>query len=105
AAGANPRTFSGLTGLGDLVATCASPFSRNRYVGQELAKGRTLTAIQASMSHVAEGVSTTEAAQQMARRYGVEMPITEKMHEVLFEDKPATEALADLMLREAKHES
>jgi glycerol-3-phosphate dehydrogenase (NAD(P)+) len=104
AAGADQQTFAGLAGLGDLVATCASPISRNHYLGQELAKGRSLAEIQASMGHVAEGVSTTIAACELAQRYQVEMPIAEKMHEVLFEGLSPTQAMEDLMLREAKQE-
>ena len=104
AAGANPLTFAGLTGLGDLVATCASPLSRNRRVGQELAKGRTLAEIKASMSQVAEGIFTTEAARQLGRQVGVELPITEQMYSVLFEGKSPIAAIAELMRREAKDE-
>jgi glycerol-3-phosphate dehydrogenase (NAD(P)+) len=104
AAGADPLTFLGLAGLGDLVATCASPLSRNRYVGQELAKGHTLTEIRAGMSQVAEGVYTTAAARQMALKYGVEMPITEQLYLLLFENKSPLAAITDLMLREPTSE-
>jgi glycerol-3-phosphate dehydrogenase (NAD(P)+) len=104
AAGADPLTFLGLAGLGDLVATCASPYSRNRFLGQELAKGRTLEEIRAGMSQVAEGVFTTAAARRMGERYGLEMPITEQMYLVLFENKPTTRAIYDLMSREPTHE-
>jgi len=104
AAGANPLTFAGLAGIGDLVATCASPHSRNHYVGLELAKGRKLADIQASMKMVAEGIYTTVAARTLARRYGVEMPITEQMYQVLFEDKDPRQAVAELMSRKAKDE-
>lgn len=104
AAGADPLTFLGLAGLGDLVATCASPYSRNRFLGQELAKGRTLEEIRAGMSQVAEGVFTTAAARRMGQRYGLEMPITEQMYLVLFENKPTTRAVYDLMSREPTHE-
>ena len=76
ALGANPLTFSGLTGLGDLIATCSSPLSRNHYVGVELTKGRPLEEITSSMSGVAEGVSTTIVAHDLAWQLGVEMPIT-----------------------------
>lgn len=101
---ANPLTFAGLAGLGDLVATCASPLSRNRFVGQELAKGRPLAEITASMTNVAEGISTTVAARRMAREYGVDMPITEQVYRVLFEWLDVTEAMATLMGRELKSE-
>lgn len=104
AAGANPLTFSGLTGLGDLVATCASPLSRNHFVGAELAKGRSLDEILGGMNQVAEGVGTTAAAKELAQRLSVEMPITEQMFRVLFEGKSAQAAIAALMEREAKHE-
>jgi len=104
AMGANPLTFAGLAGLGDLVATCASKHSRNRYVGEELAKGRKLPEIQASMRMVAEGVTTTEAALNLAGRYGVEMPIAELMHRVLFENVSPREAIVQLMTREPKNE-
>ncbi len=103
-AGADPLTFAGLAGLGDLVATCASPLSRNRFVGQELAKGRSLAEIQAGMTQVAEGIPTAEAARALGQREGVELPITEQMHAVLFEGKSPIAAIADLMRREAKHE-
>jgi glycerol-3-phosphate dehydrogenase (NAD(P)+) len=101
---ANPLTFAGLAGLGDLVATCASPLSRNRFVGQELAKGRPLAEITASMINVAEGISTTVAARRMAREYGVDMPITEQVYRVLFEWLDVTKAMATLMGRELKSE-
>lgn len=104
AAGADPLTFLGLAGLGDLVATCASPHSRNRFVGQELAKGRSLDDIRAGMSQVAEGVFTTAAARRMAERYNLEMPITEQLYLLLFENKPPMQAIRDLMMREPTHE-
>lgn len=104
AAGANLLTFAGLAGIGDLVATCASPHSRNHYVGQQLAQGKSLAEIQASMRMVAEGVPTTIAALQLARRYGVEMPIAEQMHQILFEGKAPRRAVVDLMTRDAKGE-
>lgn len=104
AAGADPLTFLGLAGLGDMVATCASPLSRNRFVGQELAKGRTLAEIRAGMNQVAEGVYTTAAARRMAQKYGVEMPITEQLYLLLFENKNPMVAIADLMMREPTQE-
>jgi len=104
AVGAHPLTFAGLAGLGDLVATCASPLSRNRFVGEELAKGRRLAEIRAEMAQVAEGVFTTEAARELGRREGIELPITEQMYAVLFEEKSPLAAIADLMRRDAKHE-
>jgi glycerol-3-phosphate dehydrogenase (NAD(P)+) len=104
ALGAQPLTFAGLAGLGDLIATCASPLSRNRYVGQELAKGRSLDDIRAGMTNVAEGIFTTEAAVALAKRAGVELPIAEQIHAVLFEGKPVAAAIEDLMQRDAKDE-
>lgn len=104
AAGANPLTFAGLAGIGDLVCTCSSRHSRNHYVGEELAKGRSLADIQASMKMVAEGIYTTVAALKMAREYGVEMPLSEEIYEVLFEGRDIRRAVMDLMVREPKHE-
>lgn len=104
AAGANPLTFSGLAGMGDLVCTCASRHSRNYYVGQELAKGRSLESIQRAMNMVAEGVNTTKAALKLARRYDVEMPITEQIYQALFEGKDPQEAIKEMMLRGPKRE-
>jgi glycerol-3-phosphate dehydrogenase (NAD(P)+) len=104
AAGANLLTFAGLAGIGDLVTTCASSHSRNHYVGEQLAQGRSLAEIQASMRMVAEGVPTTIAALQLARRYTIEMPITEQMYQVLFEGKDPRRAVIDLMTRDVKGE-
>lgn len=104
ALGANPLTFSGLAGLGDLIATCASPLSRNHYVGVELTKGRSLKEIMDSMTGVAEGVSTTIAAWNLAQQLGVEMPITEKIYQVLYTGLDPRQAAAELMGAEAGHE-
>ncbi len=105
ALGANPLTFSGLAGLGDVIATCASPLSRNHYVGAELAKGeQTLTEIIDSMNEVAEGVGTTLVARNIARQLELEMPITEKLYQVLYEDLPPKQAAADLMGGVTRHE-
>ena len=102
--GANPLTFSGLAGLGDLLATCASTLSRNHHVGVELAKGRRLDDIVKTMKGVAEGVSTTTAAWSLARELGVEMPITEQMHRVLNEGIDVRTAAAELLGAQARHE-
>ena len=102
--GANPLTFSGLAGLGDVIATCTSPLSRNHYVGTELAKGRPLAEITDSMTEVAEGINTTLVAQNLAEQMGLEMPITEKIYEVLYEDADPRQAAADLMGGNTKHE-
>jgi len=104
AAGADPLTFVGLAGLGDIVATCASPLSRNRYVGEQLAQGRSWPEIQESMQHVAEGVNTTGAALEMAGKLGVDMPIAQVTYRVLFEDLPPRQALAELMGRPPRPE-
>lgn len=99
AAGANPFTFAGLAGLGDLIVTCASQLSRNHYTGAELAKGRSLEDITGSMRSVAEGVPTTKAACQLARKLGQEVPITSIIYRVLFEGLSVREAVAELMAR------
>ncbi len=99
AAGASPLTFAGLAGMGDLIATAASPLSRNRHVGEQLAKGRPLKEILASMQNVAEGVDTTAAAVKMARELGVEMPITQAAYRILFEGLDPRQAVAELMGR------
>jgi glycerol-3-phosphate dehydrogenase (NAD(P)+) len=104
ALGANPLTFSGLAGLGDLVATCSSPLSRNHYVGVELTKGRSLTEILSSMTNVAEGVSTTLVAWNLAQKLGLEMPITEKVYQVLYENADPHQAAVEMMGGNARHE-
>jgi len=104
AAGANPLTFAGLAGMGDLVATCTSQLSRNRFVGQELARGRQLEEILSSMSGIAEGVKTTVAALSLARKLDVEMPIAEQVYQVLFEGREVRQVVPALMERELKHE-
>ena len=105
AAGASPITFAGLAGLGDLVATCASPLSRNHYVGEQLAAGRSLEEVLASMNNVAEGVYTTVAALKLAKELGVEMPIARATHQVLFEGLDPRRAVAELMGRPPRAES
>jgi glycerol-3-phosphate dehydrogenase (NAD(P)+) len=104
ALGANPLTFAGLTGLGDLIATCASPLSRNHHVGVELTKGRSLEEITKSMTGVAEGVTTTIVAYNLAQQLGLEMPITEKIYQVLYQGLSPKQAALELMEAEAKHE-
>jgi len=102
--GANPLTFSGLTGLGDLITTCSSPLSRNHYVGVELTKGRPLEEILKSMSGVAEGVSTTIVAHKLAKQFELEMPVTEKIYKVLYQGLDPRKAALELMEAEARHE-
>ena len=104
ALGASPLTFSGLAGLGDLMATCASPLSRNHYVGEELAKGRPLKEIMESMEAVAEGVATTLAVCNIARQLGLEMPITEKIYQVLYDSVSPSEVADELMGAKGRHE-
>ncbi len=105
ALGANPATFAGLAGMGDLVLTCTGDLSRNRTVGMELGRGRTLAEILAGMKMVAEGVKTTLSAYQLACRLGVDMPITEQMYRILYENKDPRQAVTDLMLRGLKAEA
>jgi glycerol-3-phosphate dehydrogenase (NAD(P)+) len=100
AAGARPQTMAGLAGVGDLVLTCTGGLSRNRTVGVELGRGRKLPDIIAGMhGMVAEGVLTTNAAVGLARKLGVEMPITQQMYSILHEHKPARDAIRELMTR------
>jgi glycerol-3-phosphate dehydrogenase (NAD(P)+) len=104
AMGAHSSTFAGLAGMGDLVLTCTGDLSRNRSVGIKLGSGMKLADILAEMRMVAEGVKTTESAFNLARRLGVDMPITEKLFQVLYHDKPAREAVIELMTRDLKAE-
>jgi len=104
ALGANPLTFSGLAGLGDLIATCSSNLSRNHYVGVELTKGRSLDDITSHMDSVAEGVVTTRVAWELARNLGLEMPITEKLYRVLYDGLTPRDAAVELMGAPANHE-
>jgi glycerol-3-phosphate dehydrogenase (NAD(P)+) len=104
AQGARVETLAGLAGLGDLVLTCTGSLSRNRFVGQELGRGRKLEEITSGMREVAEGVRTTRAVKLIADRIGVEMPITEQVNAVLYEGKPARDATRALMTRPLKGE-
>jgi glycerol-3-phosphate dehydrogenase (NAD(P)+) len=104
AAGANPLTFAGLAGIGDVVATCGSGLSRNHRLGEELARGRKWSEIEASLPGVAEGAYTVDAALALARRYDVEMPIAQEVHNALFEGKSVQRCLIDLLSRESKDE-
>ena len=100
ALGGRPLTFSGLAGMGDLVATCTSTQSRNRHVGAQLGLGRSIDEIVTEMKMVAEGVKTTRAVVDLARRVGVEMPIAEEVAGVLYEGKAAADVVSSLMQRE-----
>lgn len=104
ALGADPYTFSGLAGLGDLVATCSSPLSRNRTFGEELGKGRTVAEITASTRQVAEGVKSCASIQELADRHGVEMPIVEAVAAVIAGQMSPRQMLTALMSRSAKPE-
>jgi glycerol-3-phosphate dehydrogenase (NAD(P)+) len=104
ALGADLVTFSGLAGLGDLVATCSSPLSRNRTVGEKLGLGHSLQEIQGSMRMIAEGVKSSESILELARTHGVEMPITEHVVAVVHDGMPVTDAVSGLMSRELKAE-
>lgn len=100
ARGGVPLTLAGLAGMGDLVLTCTGELSRNRTVGVELGKGKKLPEVLASLGHVAEGVKTTKSAFDLSRKLAVDMPITQEVHAVLYEDKSAERAVVDLMARE-----
>lgn len=103
--GGDPLTAAGLAGFGDLIATCSSKHSRNRRVGELLAKGLALTQIREELhGQVAEGIGTTEGTYAVAKRLGIEMPITAQTHAVLFEGKPIRAAMRDLMDREQREE-
>jgi glycerol-3-phosphate dehydrogenase (NAD(P)+) len=104
ALGANPRTFAGLAGLGDLIATSTSTLSRNRYVGQQLARGIKLSDILTGMDNVAEGVHTTTEALTLARELGVDMPIAAATARILFEDISPRLAITELLQRPARTE-
>ncbi len=104
AMGAKERTFSGLSGIGDLVLTCTSPLSRNYGVGTKLGQGLKLQDILNQMKSVAEGVPTAESAYELSKRYGIEMPIVEQVYKVLYEDKDPVLAVKDLMERTLKSE-
>ncbi|MCB2205516.1 NAD(P)-dependent glycerol-3-phosphate dehydrogenase [bacterium] len=101
---ADPHTFAGLSGLGDLIVTTMSRHSRNRHVGVEIGKGRPVREVLSEMTMVAEGVDTTRSAHELALKLGVEMPIIHQMYAILFEDKDPILATQELMNREAKHE-
>ena len=104
AMGADAITFAGLSGMGDLIVTCMSKHSRNRYVGEQIGRGRSLDDILKEMVMVAEGVKTTRSAYELSKKYNIEMPITEQVYQVLFENKSTQDALNELMLRDAKEE-
>lgn len=102
--GARPETFAGLSGMGDLIVTCMSQHSRNRFVGQEVGKGRTLTDVLKSMEMVAEGVESCRSVHQLAAKCHVDTPIVNAVHKILFDGKDPIKATFDLMTRELKAE-
>ena len=102
--GAETRTFSGLTGMGDLIVTCTSKHSRNRHVGEELGKGKKLKEILEGMHMVAEGVVTVKAVHELAEKEGVQMPIVEAIYRVLYEDRSVKDVVKNLMGRDLKEE-
>ncbi|MET7641672.1 NAD(P)H-dependent glycerol-3-phosphate dehydrogenase [Streptomyces sp. NPDC005438] len=103
--GADPRTFAGLAGMGDLVATCSSPLSRNHTFGTNLGRGMTLAETVAVTQQTAEGVKSCESVRDLARRHSIEMPITETVFDIVHREKPPQVALKELMGRSAKSES
>ncbi|MCM8757515.1 MAG: NAD(P)-dependent glycerol-3-phosphate dehydrogenase [Candidatus Omnitrophica bacterium] len=102
--GAKQQTFFGISGLGDMATTCMSLFSRNRFVGEQIGRGRKLKAIIKSMKMVAEGIYTTKAGYLLSKKYKVEMPITEEVYLVLYKNKSPLRAVKTLMLRRSKEE-
>jgi glycerol-3-phosphate dehydrogenase (NAD(P)+) len=104
AMGAKARTFAGISGLGDLVTTCISPYSRNRFVGEQIGEGRTLRQITKHMQMVAEGIPTTKSAYALSLKYKVDMPIAGEVYAVLYKNKSPLKAVKDLMTREKKEE-
>jgi glycerol-3-phosphate dehydrogenase (NAD(P)+) len=102
--GAKVATFSGISGLGDLVTTCISPYSRNRFVGEQIGKGKSLKQITDHMQMVAEGIATTKSAYALSLKYKVDMPITKEVYAVLYKNKSPKKAVRDLMTREKKEE-
>ena len=105
AMGGKYETFSGLSGMGDLIVTCASMHSRNRRAGILIGQGRSMEEAMAEVKMVVEGVYSAKAAIGLAKKYDVELPIIEQVNEVLFQNKPAAEAVRDLMLRDKKIEN
>ena len=104
AMGARPKTFSGLTGMGDLVTTCISPKGRNRSFGERIGGGQTQEKAQGASESVVEGIATCKSVVALAEQYNVEMPITQSVYQVLFENKPVQRAIKDLMKRRLKAE-
>jgi glycerol-3-phosphate dehydrogenase (NAD(P)+) len=104
AVGANPLTFAGLAGMGDLVLTCTGDLSRNRTVGQKIGKGMSVEEISSGMKMVAEGIKTTRSAHELAGKVGVDLPITSQVYQILYQGKDPKQAVKELMTRELKVE-
>jgi glycerol-3-phosphate dehydrogenase (NAD(P)+) len=102
--GAQPITFAGLSGMGDLIVTCMSHHSRNRFVGEEIGRGRKVADVLSDMTMVAEGVATAKSVHQLAQKHHIDMPMAEEVYKVLFEDKNPRQATLDLMLRDTRGE-
>ncbi len=103
--GAQPRTFAGLSGMGDLIVTCMSRQSRNRYVGEQMGKGRKLEDVLSEMVMVAEGVATARSVRDLETRHGVELPILSTVYDILFQGRDPVKATQELMTRDAKGEN
>ncbi|RPI75496.1 MAG: NAD(P)H-dependent glycerol-3-phosphate dehydrogenase [Ignavibacteriales bacterium] len=104
AMGAHPDTFAGLSGMGDLIVTCMSRHSRNRYVGEMIGSGKKLKQVLKSMQMIAEGVETSRSVTQLSKKHNVETPIADEVYKILFEDKDPVKATTDLMTRDKKME-
>jgi glycerol-3-phosphate dehydrogenase (NAD(P)+) len=102
--GAQPKTFSGLSGIGDLIVTCMSKHSRNRYVGEQIGSGKKLKTVLKSMAMVAEGVATSNSSYQLARKFDVQTPIIDAVYNTLFLDKDPIKGTYDLLARDMKSE-
>jgi glycerol-3-phosphate dehydrogenase (NAD(P)+) len=102
--GAHPDTFAGLSGMGDLIVTCMSRHSRNRYVGEQVGSGKKLKQVLKSMDMIAEGVETSRSVTQLSKKHNVETPIADEVYKILFEDKDPVKATTDLMTRDMKRE-
>ncbi len=102
--GAQPDTFAGLSGMGDLIVTCMSRHSRNRYVGEQVGSGKKLKDVLKSMDMIAEGVETSRSVTQLSKKHNVETPIADEVYKILFEDKDPVKATTDLMTRDMKRE-
>lgn len=104
AMGAKVNTFSGISGLGDLVTTCISPYSRNRYVGEQIGKGKSLKQVKDHMQMIAEGITTSKSAYELSLKYKIAMPITKEVFLVLYKNKSPEKAVKDLMSRQKREE-